>query len=72
MTIETLLTEDQLLQRNKNTARNMQLWYLGNYEALEELHYTKDMSMAYFLSCIHPRLNEYQLHLNFHRDDTEK
>lgn len=67
MTLDEQLTDKQLLHRNKNTARDMQLWYLNNYEALEDLHYTKDLAMAYFLSCIHPRLHEYQLHLNFYK-----
>jgi hypothetical protein len=68
MTIDEQLTPMLTLsQRNMMTLKDMQLWYLRNYTALEELHYTRDMATAYFLSCIHPRLHEYQLHLNFHR-----
>ena len=72
MTTDKIIKDTELKQRNRNTAKDMQLWYLRNYNALEELHYSKDMSMAYFLSCIHPRLKQYQLHLNFYREDTEK
>jgi len=72
MTIDKIIQDTELKQRNINTARDMQLWYLDNYKPLSDIGYDADKSVTYYLSCIHPCLKQYQLHLNFYREDTEK
>jgi hypothetical protein len=74
MTLEQHISNVELRRHNNAVLYAMQLYYLDQFDECQQMGLTPKDIELYYISAIHPQQTpkQYQLHLNFHRENTEK